>query len=147
MKPNSLKRVSNDTLIGGQSGMFAPTWNFHAVKSKFEKMTPEKCQFSDMSMLSLHHRTNDQKLLLTYIARRLFPADLTLKTGCVLYAEKYGINSSSPGDPYSRHCSRQLMKTLRPKEILLKLSNIAFGNNVFNIIWQIYLSGFGIFRF
>ena len=57
------------------------------------------------------------------------------------------INSSSPGDAYSRHCSRQFLKTLRPKEILLKLSNISFGNNVFNIIWQIYLSVFRSFRF
>ena len=57
------------------------------------------------------------------------------------------LNSSSPGDAYSRHCSRQLLKTLWPKEILLKLSNISFGNNVFNIIWQIYLSVFRSFRF
>ena len=56
-------------------------------------------------------------------------------------------NSSSPGDAYSRHCSRRLLKTLWPKEILLKLSNISFGNNVFNIIWQIYLSVFKSFRF
>ena len=60
---------------------------------------------------------------------------------------RYHVNSSSPGDAYSRHCSRQLLKTLLPKEILLKLSNISFGNNVFNIIWQIYLSVFRSFRF
>ena len=57
------------------------------------------------------------------------------------------INSSSPGDAYSRHCCRRLLKTLWPKEILLKLSNISFGNNVFNIIWQIYLSVFRSLRF
>ena len=66
MKPNSLKRPINDVLIGVQSGMFAPRCIFHAVKSPNWEMTPEKCQISDMSTVSLHHRKKWSKTTVYY---------------------------------------------------------------------------------
>ena len=51
-----------------------------------------------------------------------------------------GVNSSLSEDGFSRHCSRGQLKTLLPKEILLNLSNISFGNYVFSFKLCIYFN-------
>ena len=59
-------------------------------------MTLEKCQFSDMSRVSLHHRTNDQTLLHIIHRNKTFSSRSDPKIRvhfiheCVLYMEKYG---------------------------------------------------------
>ena len=88
--PNSLKRAINNVLIGGQSGMFALRCEFHAVKSPIWENDTWEVSISDMSTVFLHHRTNDQKLLrIIHRNKIFFPADLTLKLGCVLYTSAY----------------------------------------------------------
>ena len=94
--PNSLTCVINYALIGGQSGMFAPRCEFHAVKLPISENDTWEVSISEVSTVSLHHRTNDQKLLHIIHRNKTFssPSDPKIRVRiihkCVLYAEKYG---------------------------------------------------------
>ena len=93
-----MKRAINNALLGGQSDMFAPRCEFHTVKSPIWENDTWEVSLSDVSTVTLHRRTNDQKLLRIIHRNKTFSrrSDPKIRMRiiheCVLYAEKYGIN-------------------------------------------------------